>query len=576
MKLDVICLSETRLNINNINCVNLPGYNLYFNNSLTSAGGAAMFVSENLECTENRALCMNVENCEDVWVDISLSHRNNCSLTIGSVYRHPRNNVDEFSEAFASKISSFTNNKKYVILGDFNIDYTKYNSNNKIKHYADEITSLGCDQLIVVPTRITTHSQSILDHIYVNDSILRDIHSSAVIEYDISDHMSTFLSLNVGATKKAPNRPLVRKITEIKRDVFLNELNQKLRYLDMQNNLDFEKLINVMKELVDSYFPLVRQFRKQLKYSHKPWITKGILTSIKTQNRLYEKYLKSKCETNCKTYKMYRNKLTHIKEMSKSNYYQRRLGESGDMSDTWKTINNILRKPSESSTLPTYVKYESKPIYGQNDVCNAMNNHFCSIGHKLSKRFANSSCHDKSDKTFFDQRVSSSIFLEPTDQYEINAIIDKLNAYKPPGMVNIPTRLIKDAKYILSPHLSRVINSCLSSGKYPDSIKVARVTPIHKGGPKYELSNYRPISILSPFNKILETVIKSRLIKFWDKLNVFSPTQFGFRTNYSTSLAITQVHECILRKLDDRQTVCGIFMDLAKAFDTVDHNVLLF
>ena len=71
-------------------------------------------------------------------------------------------------------------------------------------------------------------------------------------------------------------------------------------------------------------------------------------------------------------------------------------------------------------------------------------------------------------------------------------------------------------------------------------------------------------------------MIKSRLIKFWDKLNAFSPTQFGFRTNYSTSLAITQVHECISRKLDDRQTVCGIFMDLAKAFDTVDHNVLLF
>ena len=176
--------------------------------------------------------------------------------------------------------------------------------------------------------------------------------------------------------------------------------------------------------------------------------------------------------------------------MSKSNYYQCRLGESGGMSDTWKTINNSLRKPSKSSTLPTYVKHESKPIYGQNDICNAMNNHFCSIGHKLSKRFANSSCHNESDKTFFDQRVSSSIFLEPTDQYEINAIIDKLNAYKPPGMVNIPTRLIKDAKYILSPHLSRVINSCLSSGKYPDSIKVARVTPIHKGGPKYELSNY--------------------------------------------------------------------------------------
>ena len=171
--------------------------------------------------------------------------------------------------------------------------------------------------------------------------------------------MPTFLSLNVGATKKAPNRPLVRKITEIKRDVFLNKLNQKLRYLDMLNNLDFEKLINVMKELVDSHFPLVRQSRKQLKYSHKLWITKGTLTSLKTQNRLNKKYLMSKCETSCKTYKMYRNKLTHIKEMSKSNYYQCRLGESGGMSDTWKTINNIhvnqVKIPPYQPTLNTKV-----------------------------------------------------------------------------------------------------------------------------------------------------------------------------------------------------------------------------
>ena len=103
-------------------------------------------------------------------------------------------------------------------------------------------------------------------------------------------------------------------------------------------------------------------------------------------------------------------------------------------------------------------------------------------------------------------------------------------------------------------------------------LKVARVTPLHKGGPKSELTNYRPISVLSPFNKIFKTVIKNRLIKFWNKYNIFSPTQFGFRQNYSTSLAIIQLHEYILRRLDNRQAVC----DLTKAFDTVDHDILLY
>ena len=130
-----------------------------------------------------------------------------------------------------------------------------------------------------------------------------------------------------------------------------------------------------------------------------------------------------------------------------------------------------------------------------------MNNHFCSIGLKLSKISANSlhHRHQRSDKKIFDQRVLSSIFLDPTDEYEINVIIDNPNAMKPPGFVGIPTRLIKDAKYIISPHLTRVINASLISGKYPDLLKVAGVSPLHKGGPKSELTNYRPISVFLPF-----------------------------------------------------------------------------
>ena len=214
-----------------------------------------------------------------------------------------------------------------------------------------------------------------------------------------------------------------------------------------------------MRTSINHHFSLIKQSRKHLKYSHKPWITKGILTSIKTQNRLYRKYLKSKSETIFKTCKTYRNKLTHLKELSKSNYYQCRLRESGGMSDTWKTINNILRKSSKTSTLPSYVKYEGKHIYGHEAICNAMNNYFCNIGLKLLKTSANSSNHNQSNKKFFDQRVSSSIFLEPTDEYEINAVIDNLNAIKPPGSVNIPTGLIKDSKIIISSHLTRILNA---------------------------------------------------------------------------------------------------------------------
>ena len=116
-------------------------------------------------------------------------------------------------------------------------------------------------------------------------------------------------------------------------------------------------------------------------------------------------------------------------------------------------------------------------------------------GLKLSKTSANSSNHNQSNKKFFGQRVSSSIVLESADECEINVVIDNLNTIKLPGSVNILTGLIKDSKSIISPHLTRIINPSLTSGIYPDLLKVARVTPLHKRGPKSDLTYCRPISI---------------------------------------------------------------------------------
>ena len=120
-----------------------------------------------------------------------------------------------------------------------------------------------------------------------------------------------------------------------------------------------------------------------------------------------------------------------------------------------------------------------------------------------------------------------------------------------------------------------MINYCLKNGRYFDELKIAHVTPLHKGGSKSDLQNYRSISVLTLFNKIFETFIKKRLLKFWNKFNVFTATQFGFRENYSTTLAVTQFCEYIKNETDQNNNVSAIFMDLVKAFDAVNHKNLL-
>ena len=151
----------------------------------------------------------------------------------------------------------------------------------------------------------------------------------------------------------------------------------------------------------------------------------------------------------------------------------------------------------------------------------------------------NTSCAKTQTKRFFGKRVLNSLYLEPTDVYEVTDITSSLNPDKSTGVDGIPTQLIKAAKHVLSPYLLKLINYCLKTGRYFDELKIARVTPLHKGGSKSDLQNYRPISVLTLFNKIFETIIKKRLLKFWNKYNVFIAFQAGFRENYSTTFVVT-------------------------------------
>ena len=130
---------------------------------------------------------------------------------------------------------------------------------------------------------------------------------------------------------------------------------------------------------------------------------------------------------------------------------------------------------------------------------------------------------------FLGKRNLSSIVLQPTDAYEIVEIISSLNDHKSPGYLDIPIRIIKEAKFLIAEYLADSFNESLVSGIYPDVLKIAQVVPLHKGGSTLELGNYRPISILSPINKIFETILHKRLSKFWENHNLFVNCQFGFR-----------------------------------------------
>ena len=241
--------------------------------------------------------------------------------------------------------------------------------------------------------------------------------------------------------------------------------------------------------------------RRQFKIAKNPWITSGILTSIKHRNKLYAMYSKNKCPKMFASYKKYRNKPTHIKVNVKQNYFEHVFRSPRNLLDTWKNINQILRKSQLKTTkIPNAVKVDSKTITDPTQICNKLNEHLVTVGEKLD--FKSTASKSKNYLKYLGKRQVSFIVLRPTDAYKVIETIAGLKDNKSLGYIDIPVTLIKEAKFIIAHYLARSLNNCLEKGNYLITLKIAKVVSLHKGGYQMNLSNDKPISVLSPLNKV--------------------------------------------------------------------------
>ena len=161
----------------------------------------------------------------------------------------------------------------------------------------------------------------------------------------------------------------------------------------------------------------------------------------------------------------------------------------------------------------------------------------------------------------------------PVNEASVSLLLSQLNPNK--ASLDIPNKLVGIAHEQLSIPLTLLYNESISSGIVPDLLKVSKVIPIYKSGIMTESNNYRPISILSPLSKIFERLVCEQLLSFIEKQNILYQFQFGFRKGYSTEQAILEITDYLKTAIDNNLYTCGIFLDFSKAFDTVNHNILL-
>ena len=259
-------------------------------------------------------------------------------------------------------------------------------------------------------------------------------------------------------------------------------------------------------------------------------------------------------------YKTYRNLLSTLMKQSKQIYYTKYFENNwNNIKNTWKGIKTIISIKNITTTVPHSIEFNYRTITDPEAMSNVSNIKF------LPKHYTDYLSHTN----------TNTFFLTPTDKNELSFIISSLDSHKSSGPNSIPVKILKLLKNDISQQLSDIFNMSFSTGQFASVLKIAKVIPIHKKQSKVYYTNYRPISLLSNIEKIIEKLTYKRLSNFLDINNLIYSLQFGFRPKHSTTHALINLTESIRQSLDEGSFGCGIFVYLQKAFDTVDHKILL-
>ena len=292
---------------------------------------------------------------------------------------------------------------------------------------------------------------------------------------------------------------------------------------------------------------------------------------------MHKLYLKdkndsTKAELFC-TFKQIRNTLRTVIKQDKSGYHKDIFEENkSNIKQTWKEIKKIVNLNKNQSPLPESIKKDHHFIHDKKEIANEFNSFFTSIGNTIDNKIP---LVEKNFKDYLKDQHKKNFYLTPTTPLEISKIITSIKLSKASGPNSIQTKLLKDCIHIFSFVLSMLINKSFSEGSFPDFLKLANVIPIFKKNDKNICGNYRPISLLSNISKIYERIFHTQLYNFFDENNLFYQRQFGFRKKHSTEHAILSIVENVKNNTRNKKFSCGTFIDLEKAFDTVNHKILL-
>ena len=519
----VIGLTETWLTPFNIETYGINGYNHVGLTRKNSKGaGVSLFITEDSSYSELGEINMIEDYIECLFVKIKGKKQ---SYVAGVVYRPPNSNVVEFSNTMHYILEKLGRQQCYI-MGDFNLDLLKHEKHPPTEQFLDMMYSNAYIPLINRPTRITKETSTLIDNIFTNNYDIKDSLYSGILQTDISDHYIVFhLSESDIINSQKNEYNLVRIANADRIAQYVQSIqNTDWTFLDTYQHCQcyFSKFLTKFKNIYDESFPLVRvktQYRNRL-----PWLSKGMKESIKLKNKLYGISLKHPTFYNINRYKTYKNKLTSILKQEEKLYYQSQiLANKNNLKKVWTIIKHVINKRRNAKTSDKFIQ-NNKIITDPKEIANGFNDYFVNIGPGLASKINTSAT---SYQSYLPESFNSSFFLQPTCENEIKKIIYQLKEGAA-GNDGISPKYLKCVSEVIAYPLTRIANLSFEEGVFPEELKCANVIPLYKAKDPMLFNNYRPISLLSVFSKIIERLMYNRLIEFLNKNKFFQQIPVWF------------------------------------------------
>ena len=566
---DLLCLNETWLNSTWTDAeLQIEGYNLIRTDRFNQQRGGGTAIYYTTKLTGHQRLDLNSSELEAVWLELQMPNKS--KTLICSIYNSPSADLDIFKASLDKALEcASSEGKSLIVIGDLNVDMKGERRSPQARCLDQLFNVYQLAQLVKDPTRITERSSTLIDLVYTSDK--EKFVATGVLNCSISDHSLVYTIRRAKKARAGPKFIHYRNYKNYTPESFSENLHSP-SWEEVNTSLTVNEAWQAFKKtlvgIMDKHAPMST---KRVRASTLPWLNTDIRALMKQRDHQHNKALKTKSPEHWASYKELRNKTTSLIRQCKRNYYSNTIYENrSDSSKLWKTLKSAISSKAKSSNIGC-LETASGLTHEPKQIAQGFAQYFYSVVLRIRQNLPSLSPRPTPLSTLGNHRFK----LNEIEEEFVLGELKKIKPNKSTGMENIPARLLKDGAEAITKPLTILMNRSLAEGSIPSEWKHAIVTPVHKSGDKKDAGNYRPISVLPVFSKILERAVHRMVYTYLQNNRLLSTFQSGFRPLHSTTTCLTDVTNTVLHNIDKGELTGMVFLDLTKAFDTLDHTLML-